>query len=665
MRMVVTGMLIVSCLIPGNGISQDRISFGAFMRRMADLDALARVPVPGEACLQFSSYDRRTRYSDSLGTIIQNGANGDRGQFLREEPEGRVLADMPGPGVVVRIWSANAEGILKLFIDGEETPRMAVSMQDLLGGKIPPLTEPLAGVRSRGWNLYLPIPFEKHMKIMVEKPGPLYYHVTWRKLPSGTRVESFQWPLPPAWREEVEALKTVLTHPGNQRRGRPVKVPFVLAPGETLAVREHRGSGTFRGMTLKLDLPAGSRQAEERLRRTALIMEWDDLQKPAVWSPLGDFFGTAPGNHPYPGFPAGVTEEVFYANWVMPFRERAVISLQSFDTEPLRGTFTFWEDSLTMTPPFLYFRADWRVASPVEIFDWPLLVSVGKGRYCGTALFVYNSAGGWWGEGDEKFRVDGEVFPSTFGTGSEDYFGYAWCSTEPFFHPLHNQPLCEGPGNGNYTSVNRFHLADNVPFHTCFLGTIEAYNRGAVTYAATTYWYGTAGATTDARACDLSNIIWPERWEPFVQPGALEGEDLKVVTQYPEFPVGPQNLSASTFSGGRHLWFRPEEEGSVITLALPDTVESGAYRMSLYVTTSWDYAEVQWAFNGREAGPRTDTYSPRILRRKIDCGVVEVKGGGEDRLTLRIQGRNPESTGYFAGLDCLTLVRPGDTFRQD
>lgn len=32
----------------------------------------------------------------------------------------------------------------------------------------------------------------------------------------------------------------------------------------------------------------------------------------------------------------------------------------------------------------------------------------------------------WWGEGDEKFFVDGEKFPSSFGTGSEDYIGYAW-----------------------------------------------------------------------------------------------------------------------------------------------------------------------------------------------------------------------------------------------
>lgn len=45
----------------------------------------------------------------------------------------------------------------------------------------------------------------------------------------------------------------------------------------------------------------------------------------------------------------------------------------------------------------------------------------------------------WWGEGDEKLFVDGEKFPSTFGTGSEDYVGYAWAA-EPRLHDS-NTPL--------------------------------------------------------------------------------------------------------------------------------------------------------------------------------------------------------------------------------
>ena len=42
------------------------------------------------------------------------------------------------------------------------------------------------------------------------------------------------------------------------------------------------------------------------------------------------------------------------------------------------------------------------------------------------------------GEGDEKVYVDGETFPSHFGTGTEDYYGYAWGRYEPWI----NHPFC-------------------------------------------------------------------------------------------------------------------------------------------------------------------------------------------------------------------------------
>ena len=41
----------------------------------------------------------------------------------------------------------------------------------------------------------------------------------------------------------------------------------------------------------------------------------------------------------------------------------------------------------------------------------------GHGRFCGVMLHVWNPKGGWWGEGDEKFFVDGEKFPSELSGG--------------------------------------------------------------------------------------------------------------------------------------------------------------------------------------------------------------------------------------------------------
>ena len=97
-----------------------------------------------------------------------------------------------------------------------------------------------------------------------------------------------------------------------------------------------------------------------------------------------------------------------------------------------------------------------------------MLRTEGRGRFCGVMLHVWNPRGGWWGEGDEKFFVDGEKFPSTFGTGSEDYFGYAWCDPHLFQRPYHCQTMTEN--NKGHQSVLRWHITDNVPFQKSFEG---------------------------------------------------------------------------------------------------------------------------------------------------------------------------------------------------
>ena len=147
----------------------------------------------------------------------------------------------------------------------------------------------------------------------------------------------------------------------------------------------------------------------------------------------------------------------------------------------------------------------------------------GQGRYCGLTLHVRNeweepkvaakewwyglwnrkTIDWWWGEGDEKFFVDEEKCPSTFGAGSEDYIGYAW-SAEPPFPEFESAFACqpETPINGNgHTIVNRFHIADNIPFLDSFEGLIEKYksdkwgenNSNTCEYETVIYWYLSPG----------------------------------------------------------------------------------------------------------------------------------------------------------------------------
>ncbi len=125
--------------------------------------------------------------------------------------------------------------------------------------------------------------------------------------------------------------------------------------------------------------------------------------------------------------------------------------------------------------------------------DWTMLKTQGRGRFCGVMLHIWNPRGGWWGEGDEKFFVDGEKFPSTFGTGSEDYFGYAWSNPTLFQNCYHNQTISSN--NKGHVSVNRWHIPDNIPFQTSYEAAIEKYypNSKPTLYAATVYWYQAAG----------------------------------------------------------------------------------------------------------------------------------------------------------------------------
>lgn len=656
MRNLLAAMWSACAVCAGTTSRAENLTFDDLLEAMVDLKALAVRPHPGEYCRQFSSYDRATRWDPERKEITGNRANGDRGHFLRVEPAGSVLAEMDGPGVIYRIWSANAQGTIQVFIDGEEEPRMAVPMQELLGGKIEPVTEPLAGVRSRGWNVYLPIAYQKHCKVVVRDPGTMYYQVTYRTLPETTEVESFQWPLPEKWVKGIEKVKKVLSKPGGHLEEQDAREEWFTIDAGGAQTLELEGSLAITGIELE-DLPEDGKALRKLLRRGLVAATWDGEEN-AVRVPLGDFFGTAPGLNPYPGFPTGVTGDgTLYSYWYMPFRERASLTLQNFGTEPITGTVKLFVEPHSLTEDaMLYFRADWRYESPVKQFDWPLLVTRGAGRFCGVALYVFNTRTGWWGEGDEKMWIDGENFPSTIGTGSEDYFGYAWCCNETFFNPYHNQPLCEGPGNGNYSSVNRFQIPDNVPFHESARITIEAYNLETVTYAATTYWYAAPGVKTDARPVDLAAIEWPEGFKPFEIAGAVEGESLKLVAKSPEYQIGVQDISGhGQFSKGKQVWLRPTATGASAEFLLPAGLKPGRYHLTLWIVKSWDYGIVQWFLNGEPVTEKIDGESPKVVAKEVDCGMVEITAG-ENRLSVKIPAKSPESKGFFAGLDALKLA---------
>ena len=172
--------------------AEDTITVETLLKRMTDTRWLAAPPQPGERTVQFSSYDRATRLEG--GKIVHPFANGDSGHYLRIEGEGDhrqwVLAEAKGPGYVSRIWSANPDGELHIYIDGGTTPALAAPFPAITNGEIAPFGAPFGHDASRGRNLYFPFPFAKSIKITTTKGGQ-YFQVSVTTFAEGTGVESY------------------------------------------------------------------------------------------------------------------------------------------------------------------------------------------------------------------------------------------------------------------------------------------------------------------------------------------------------------------------------------------------------------------------------------------------------------------------------------------
>ncbi len=501
---VVVASLAWLALAPG-ARAEETLRYADLVHRMTDLSHLAVLPAAGETCAQWSSYDRASQYDAKTGKYVHWDANGDGGGIIRSEGDQVVMAEMKGPGCIWRIWSAApGKGHVKIYLDGQPQPVVDMPFAHYFDGKHAPFTYPtlsynLGEVGCSGQNLYLPIPYQKSCKVMAEKGWGNYFHFNYASYPAGTALPTFSAALAAQNADPLKSVdgffaKQLGSDPAGKRPGQETLTKSVaVAPGQTVRVAKIDGARAITALRVKTKF--ANRQDEiAGLRRMALRIAWDGQAKPAVWCPLGDFFGTAPGVNLYKTLLTGMTDQGYYSYWYMPFAASAVIELVNEDTAVRNVDFEITHSPLGRPFEGLgHFHAKWHrdtVELPKDRWpDWLMLQTRGRGRFCGVTLHVWNPRGGWWGEGDEKFFVDGEKFPSTFGTGSEDYFGYAWGNPHLFQKPYHAQTMTEN--NQGHQSLLRWHFVDNVPFQKSFQGCIEKYfknNRGTL-YACTARWY--------------------------------------------------------------------------------------------------------------------------------------------------------------------------------
>ena len=424
---------------------------------------------------------------------------------------------------------------MEFIIDGGETPVYTASMIDIFNNQKPPfnyeeLNETLAG----GKNFFVPIVFEKSIELRT--PGKLkdrwgkYYQITYSLFPKGTKVPSFKGSFSDKDKEALKKANDVWGKRGPKtfvsEKAKTETSSVEIKPGKEKEIVFYKKPGAITSIVMdRPDYIEADRKASIKiLRELAISITWDDDKKPAVWSPLGDFFGTAAGENLFKTLMTGMTEKNYYVNWYMPYK-KAKIVVRNDGKEKRTLNFTIHTEKVKGdVDKLLRFHCKWQRDNfsgfdKESLFsdrwpDWPVLkVDGAAGRFCGFQAHMWNPnhlwskecrekfarpmaegknfepggilhhqykgvAGGnsWWGEGDEKFFVDGEKMPSTFGTGTEDYFGYAWGTAEAFDSALQAQPLNggadeigkkvdnRGPGNIGHISNVRWQIANNCTF---------------------------------------------------------------------------------------------------------------------------------------------------------------------------------------------------------
>ncbi len=658
---------------PAQASTAERLTYIDLIDRLTDLEQLATLPAPGEKCQQWSSYDRRSKYDQASGKYVGWFANGDGNGIIRKEGDTQVFAEMQGPGVIWRIWSAMAnKGHVKIYLDGAAEPAVDLPFIGYFNRENEPFTHPaLVHMTARGQNCYVPIPYQKSCKIVGEGDWGRYFHFTYTTYPKGTILPTFKRDLSPAESKALDKAAKVLAERGFDPAGkRPVEVTQIsnvpIAPGETAIIAKLRGTAAIIAIKVDMDLPE-SPDDRNVLRELVLRIYWDGESQPSVWVPLGDFFGTAPGVNKYKSLPLGMTDEGFYSYWYMPFKRGALVKLTNDGDKTRTVQFTITHAPLTKPIEKLgRFHAKWhrdaflpeepeRMAP--ECIDWTMLKTEGRGRFCGVMLHVWNPRGGWWGEGDEKFFVDGEKFPSTIGTGSEDYFGYAWCNPTLFQNCYHNQTI--SMNNRGHISVNRWHITDNVPFQKSFEAAIEKYypNSKPTLYAATAYWYQAAGQTDPYQPVPVEQRKgYLGRIKIFKVKDALEGEKLKILSKTGG-TANQQDLSifGVNWSGEAHLWWIEGKPGDTLDLAVP-VKKTAVYRLKMQLTKAIDYGIVQLYLDGKKLGGPIDLYNNGVVPTGVlDMGIHELDKG-EHKLRVEIIGANKKAVKkYMFGIDYLLL----------
>lgn len=439
---------------------------------------------PGVKAGSFSSYDRTGGNNDGFSGTYSK---------LREEDGNSVLAEMEGPGAIQRIWFTHSEhkvdGLLermgehiRVYIDGAEAPALDVPLEQLFDGSLERFPKPLVGSGIGGFFCYVPIPYTKSCKVVVDGLGVRFYQINYSTFPSAEGVKPFAMALTEEEKGEMKKAVERWSDPLSVLRGEGVGT-FSTTPGQwnrPISIAWGKSGACLRDDDSVIEprpvLVVGFTFEGELGDGTMEICQGGVNSDEVIRMPLSYFFGTADG---------GITKSLFmgkdgivYYN-LLPFYlggEGAITVTPRNGTQGTMKQYTIDVESVPADAGRLSAQINRSIPTVPDVYH-PFLKAQGQGHYAGTYLVTEGPKGlPYWLEGDDRWTIDGEL--RIHGTGSEDYFNCGWYAVEerlngPGGFPSHGFPVYGEQGDKMHASAYRWHLADPVPFDKEITAEIE------------------------------------------------------------------------------------------------------------------------------------------------------------------------------------------------
>jgi hypothetical protein len=280
------------------------------------------------------------------------------------------------------------------------------------------------------------------------------------------------------------------------------------------------------------------------------------------------------------------------------------------------------------------------------------LEAEGTGHLVGVSMSMQSYRSNlWFLEGDEMVYVDGEAFPSMYGTGTEDYFTSGWYFNRgEFYSPYHG--LIIKDDSLSRIAAYRFQVGDAIPFKKSLKFTIEHGhdNSEMADYSSTAYWYQKEPHKPFPPLLKASLRI-PLRVA--VPEGALEAELLQPVGKNIRYEIEDMSDFGPDWSGLQQLKILGAGRGSEFTLSIPQAEEE-RFNIHLFYTKGPDYGNWEIFYDNQKIGELAGFSEEIMPAGKIILSDLKVKNKSLP-LKFSASGKDLKSTAVNAGIDAFIL----------